>query len=102
MAVCVEGHRAGPGCACRCIFQEDQGIIIMASQYFLGIDTSTTSSKALLIDEKGAVIAVESSAHTLQTPKPLWSEQDPQEWWQAVSASIKSVLKKAGISGESV
>jgi xylulokinase len=74
----------------------------MASQYFLGIDTSTTSSKALLIDEKGAVIAVESSAHTLQTPKPLWSEQDPQEWWQAVSASIKSVLKKAGISGESV
>lgn len=70
--------------------------------YFLGIDTSTTSSKALLIDEKGAVIAVESSAHTLQTPKPLWSEQDPQEWWQAVSASIKSVLQKAGISGESV
>jgi xylulokinase len=74
----------------------------MASQYFLGIDTSTTSSKALLIDEKGAVIAVESSAHTLQTPKPLWSEQDPQEWWQAVSASIKSVLEKAGINGESV
>jgi xylulokinase len=70
--------------------------------YFLGIDTSTTSSKALLIDEKGTVIAVESSAHTLQTPKPLWSEQDPQEWWQAVSASIKSVLQKAGISGESV
>jgi xylulokinase len=71
-------------------------------KYFLGIDTSTTSSKALLIDEKGKVIAVESSPHTLQTPKPLWSEQDPAEWWVAVSASIKSVLEKAGISGESV
>jgi len=42
--------------------------------YFLGIDTSTTSSKALLIDERGDVIAVASSSHTLQTPRPLWSD----------------------------
>jgi len=69
---------------------------------FLGIDTSTTSSKALLMDERGEVIAVASSPHTLQTPKPLWSEQDPREWWGAVSASIRSVLEKAGISGERV
>jgi xylulokinase len=74
----------------------------MTKQYFLGIDTSTTSSKALLIDERGDVIAVASSPHTLQTPRPLWSEQNPSEWWRAVSASIKSVLGKAGISGESV
>ncbi len=70
--------------------------------YFLGIDTSTTSSKALLIDERGEVVAVASSPHTLQTPKPLWSEQDPREWWEAVSASIKSVLEKAGIGGERI
>lgn len=35
--------------------------------YFLGIDTSTTSSKALLIDEHGEVVAVASNPHTLQT-----------------------------------
>jgi len=70
--------------------------------YFLGIDTSTTSSKALLIDSNGTVVAVASAPHTLQTPKPLWSEQDPREWWEAVSASIKLVLEKAGISGERV
>jgi xylulokinase len=70
--------------------------------YFLGIDTSTTSSKALLIDSKGEVVAVASSPHTLQTPKPLWSEQNPLEWWDAVAASIKSVLEKAGVSGERV
>ena len=70
--------------------------------YFLGIDTSTTSSKALLIDERGDVIAVASSSHTLQTPRPLWSEQNPREWWTAVSASIKSVLEKAGIGGERI
>ncbi len=71
-------------------------------EYFLGIDTSTTSSKALLIDLNGEVIAVASSPHTLQTPKPLWSEQNPLEWWDAVAASIKSVLEKAGVSGERV
>jgi len=70
--------------------------------YFLGLDTSTTSSKALIIDEHGKVIAVSSSPHTLQTPRPLWSEQDPREWWEAVGASIRSVLEKAGIGGERI
>ncbi len=70
--------------------------------YFLGIDTSTTSSKALIIDQDGKVLGVASSPHTLQTPKPLWSEQDPIEWWQAVSMSIKSVLERANISGERI
>ena len=74
----------------------------MSGPYFLGIDTSTTSSKALLIDDRGSVIAVASSPHTLQTPKPLWSEQDPREWWGAVSASIRMVLQEAGINGEQV
>jgi xylulokinase len=48
------------------------------------------------------VIAVASSPHTLQTPKPLWSEQDPREWWGAVSTSIKQVLTESGINGEQV
>lgn len=69
---------------------------------FLGIDVSTTASKALLINEIGVVLASASHAHTLQTPRPLWSEQDPNEWWQAVKASIRAVLEKAGITGEAV
>src|SRR5512136_15992 len=70
--------------------------------YFLGIDISTTSSKALLIDQAGRVVAVASAPHTLQTPKPLWSEQDPMEWWQAVCASIRAVLKQADAVAELV
>jgi xylulokinase len=50
---------------------------------FLGLDVSTTGSKALLIDNTGEVIGTASTAHTLQTPKPLWSEQNPREWWEA-------------------
>ncbi len=70
--------------------------------YFLGIDTSTTSSKALLMDDMGKVVAVASAPHTLQTPHPLWPEQDPQGWWQAVSTSIKSALESAKIHGDQV
>jgi xylulokinase len=69
---------------------------------FLGLDVSTTGSKALLIDKTGAVIATASNVHTLQTPKPLWSEQNPREWWEASSASIRQVLAQAGASGENV
>jgi xylulokinase len=71
----------------------------MSAKYFLGIDTSTTSSKALLIDEQGQVAAVASSQHTLQTPRPLWSEQDPAQWWGAVAESIHTVLEHSGIDG---
>src|SRR5690606_16904060 len=69
---------------------------------FLGLDTSTTGSKALIIDERGDVLAVASSPHTLQSPRPLWSEQDPREWWEASLASIRSVLAQAGIRGEEI
>lgn len=70
--------------------------------YFLGIDVSTTSSKALLINEKGEIVGVASSPHTLQSPKPLWSEQDPREWWDATSKSIQDVILKAGIDNASI
>jgi len=69
---------------------------------FLGIDVSTTGAKALLIDEKGAVAAAATTALSLQTPKPLWSEQDPQEWWARTSASIRRVLADAGAKGDEV
>jgi xylulokinase len=70
--------------------------------YFLGLDISTTGSKALLIDEAGGVAAVASSPHSLQNPRPLWSEQDPLEWWQAACASMRAVLRDADIKAESI
>ena len=72
------------------------------ARYFLGIDVSTTGAKALLVDEKGAVAASATTALTLQTPKPLWSEQDPHEWWKGTAASIRKALADAGARGEDV
>ena len=68
----------------------------------LGIDVSTTASKALLINEKGEMLATATHPHTLLTNKTLWSEQDPKEWWQAVTISIRAVIEKAGIAGEAI
>lgn len=66
------------------------------NKYFIGIDVSTTASKALVIDELGNVIAIQSSPHELSTPKPLWSEQDPENWWSATSASLRKVVEQVG------
>ena len=74
----------------------------MARRMFLGIDVSTTGAKALLIDEKGAVAASATTALTLQTPKPLWSEQDPHEWWKGTATSIRKALAEAGATGADV
>jgi xylulokinase len=71
-------------------------------RYFLGIDVATTGSKALLMDAAGAVVASASSPHTLQTPKPLWSEQNPEEWWSASCAAVRKALSEAGAGGDSV
>ncbi len=63
-------------------------------RYVLGVDVSTTGAKALLIDELGAVIDVQNTALTLQQPQPLWSEQNPDEWWQGAVTSIRAVTQR--------
>jgi xylulokinase len=70
--------------------------------YMMGIDTSTTATKALLIREDGQVLAVASSEYGYETPRPLWAEQHPDLWWRGTIASIRRVLAKAGIDGSDV
>jgi xylulokinase len=65
----------------------------------LGIDLSTTGAKALLINNEGKVVGSATTALELSTPRPLWSEQEPRDWWQAATMSIHSVLAQANSSG---
>ena len=69
---------------------------------FLGIDVSTTATKALLTDEAGRVVAVAASEYPYDTPRPLWSEQDPQLWWTGACAAIRAALAQAGVAGGDV
>ena len=70
--------------------------------YFIGIDSSTTATKALLMDEAGKIVAVASSEYDYETPKPLWSEQHPELWWNGTVESIREVLQTGNVSGEEV
>jgi xylulokinase len=69
---------------------------------FIGIDSSTTATKALLMDERGDVLGVASSEYTYETPHPLWSEQEPSLWWQGTVQSIRDVLNKTGVDASQV
>jgi len=71
-------------------------------EYFIGIDVSTTATKALLIDARGGVVGTASSAYEYETPRPLWSEQRPELWWAAAGASIRAVLAETGIEPAAV
>ncbi|MBU1750088.1 MAG: xylulokinase [Chloroflexi bacterium] len=65
--------------------------------HFVGIDASTTATKALLIRADGQVVAVASSEYTYETPQPLWSEQHPDLWWRGAIDSIRQVLAQSGV-----
>ena len=70
--------------------------------YFLGIDTSTTAIKALLIDKTGCVVAVAATEYPFETPRPLWSEQHPDLWWDGAQRSIRAVMHKSGVDAAQI
>ena len=58
---------------------------------FLGIDIGTSGVKAVVLDTHGAVVGQGVAALTVRRPHPLWSEQDPEDWWKATSAAILAI-----------
>ena len=70
--------------------------------HVLGIDVSTTATKAVLIDESGAVVGVGASAYGFSVLQPLWSEQDPELWWDGAVAAIRSVIATTGVPADEV
>lgn len=70
--------------------------------YFMGIDVSTTGVKAILIDPQGTVVGTANTEHPLSTPYPLWSEQDPEDWWTGAVKSIRLVLAQTGIASRDI
>lgn len=73
-----------------------------ARTYLLGLDISTTAAKALLIDDRGQVVDSAAEPLELSTPRPLWSEQNPADWWSAMAESIRQVLAKTHVSGDDI
>ena len=70
--------------------------------HLLGIDIGTSGTKTLLCTDSGTVLATATAPHAISSPKPGWSEQHPADWWAAVVAATRSVLKKAKLKGTDV
>src|SRR3990172_2723248 len=60
---------------------------------YLGIDLGTSGVKIILIDDQQNIVATSQSSLRVSRPKPLWSEQNPQDWWQATQKAITELKK---------
>lgn len=75
---------------------------------YIGIDLGTSGVKAILLGEDGKVLASCTESLNVSRPHPLWSEQDPEHWWQATDRAMKALgqqhslqsVKALGIAGQ--
>jgi glycerol kinase len=68
----------------------------MPERYLLAIDQGTTSSRALLFDQAGAIVAVAQREFRQSFPQPGWVEHDPREILASVESTVLEVLARAG------
>ncbi|MDW2642948.1 xylulokinase [Citrobacter sp. HN-141] len=75
---------------------------------YIGIDLGTSGVKAILLNEQGDVVASHTEKLTVSRPHPLWSEQDPEQWWLATDRAVNTLgqqhslreVKALGIAGQ--
>lgn len=56
---------------------------------YIGMNLGTSGVKVILLNEQGEVVAAQTEKLTVSRPHPLWSEQDPEQWWQATDRAMK-------------
>ena len=69
-------------------------------EYVIGIDCSTTASKAVVWDRNGKAIAIGRRAYDLQHVRSGWVEQNAPDWWQATRGAIADAV--AAVGGEKI
>src|SRR5690554_4198873 len=74
----------------------------MNREYVMALDQGTTSSRAILFDKKGDIIATAQKEFKQYYPKPGWVEHDPMEIWGTQSGVIREVMDKAAIRPEQI
>ncbi|HMO59176.1 MAG TPA: FGGY family carbohydrate kinase, partial [Roseiflexaceae bacterium] len=63
----------------------------------LGLDIGTSGAKALLCDTNGQILATATAEYPLSTPQPLWSEQNPADWWHGAQQALREVIARAAV-----
>jgi len=75
---------------------------MQTTAYVIGVDIGTQSTKAVLMSTHGDIVAQHSHAYQVETPKPLWAQQWPDVWLDAVEICIKGVLAHVEIAPSAI
>ena len=60
----------------------------------IGVDVGTTGARAVAVGEDGVVVASLTAGYPLLTPRPRWTEQDPEAWWRAAREVLAAVAER--------
>lgn len=71
-------------------------------RYVVAIDLGTQSTRAAVVDQYGAVLALDQVKHDLDTPHPGWAQQRPDSWWQETCQTLRTVLRQAAIEPSAI
>ncbi len=77
-------------------------------KYYIGADLGTSALKLLLVDNTGKIFKTVTRSYPVQYPQPAWSEQNPEDWWDAFLSGVKeltndidtSQIKGIGVGGQ--
>ncbi len=75
---------------------------MISGMLLLGIDVGTTGVKAAVISCNGEVLSKGYVEYEITTPRPGWSEQDPEMWWRATIKCVKDAVENVGASSEDI
>ncbi len=70
----------------------------MSTKYVLALDQGTTSSRSILFDQQGAIMAVAQREFKQHYPQPGWVEHDPREIWSTQLDTAREVMQKAKVT----
>lgn len=66
-------------------------------KYIIAHDVGTGGSKAALTDLSGDIIASRFEPYETSYPRENWAEQDPEDWWKAITSTTREVLEESGV-----
>ena len=71
-------------------------------QYIIAHDVGTSGNKAVLVDTAGNIHGSAFQAYPVHYPRPDWAEQEPEDWWYAVTFTTRRVLERSGVAPQDV
>ena len=74
----------------------------MSPKYIIAHDVGTSGNKAVLVDTEGNIQASAFQPYPVHYPRPDWAEQEPEDWWNAITVTTRQVVEQSGVAPRDV